>query len=151
MIQRKQSLFLFQLIFLGIALLFIPSLSIITQQGSVDVFFIPAKNGEFVSTAGHSAAIILNFLGLLFTFVTIFIYNKRELQIKLCYILILLWVVIGLMILFCPFVVINENMSAIKINYFVLIIAAVAIIAAYFAAKFIKKDIALLKSADRIR
>ncbi len=151
MIQRKQTLFLFQLIFMGIALLFIPSNTIITASTNTDVFLVPIKSEVFGSSSGHVAAIILNFIGLLLTFATIFLYKKRELQIKLCYMLILLWLVIGLMIAFCPFVIKNENIVNITIHYFACLIALFAILAAYFAIRFIKKDIELLKSADRIR
>ena len=53
--------------------------------------------------------------------------------------------------LFCPFVIKTDAITAININYFVAAIGFFSIVAAYFAAHFIKKDIELLKSADRIR
>lgn len=151
MIQRKQTLFLFQSIFLGIALLFIHSQTINNTVGQINVLLTPPKSEEFISTAGHTAAIMLNFAGLLLAFVIIFIFNKRELQVKLCWALIAVWVILGLMMAFCPFVVQNENIKSISLNPFAFIIVAVAIVATYFAIRFIKKDIELLKSADRIR
>lgn len=150
MIQRKQTLFLFQLIFCGIALLFIPSHKILSNQLSTDVFLIPSKDGSFASTTGHLAAIALNLIGLTLTFVTIFLFKKRELQIKLCYALMLIWITLIAMICFCPFVVATANM-AVSINYFSSMIGVFALLAAWFAIKFIKKDIDLIKSADRIR
>ncbi|MEO6304348.1 MAG: DUF4293 family protein, partial [Bacteroidia bacterium] len=80
-----------------------------------------------------------------------FSFKKRELQVKLCYAQIVLWLVLIAMLLFCPFVTKTEAVLEISINYFVVAIGLFAIIAAYFAAHFTKKDIALLKSADRIR
>jgi hypothetical protein len=53
--------------------------------------------------------------------------------------------------LLCPFVVKTEEMIEVKINYFVVAIGAFSVLAAFLAARFIKKDIELLKSADRIR
>jgi len=151
MIQRKQTLFLFQLIFCGIALLFIPSNKIITTNGILDVFLIPAKDQAFQSTLGHTAAIAINLSGLILTFITIFLFKRRELQIKLCYMLMLLWITLILMICFYPFVIKTEGVNHIDVNYFNGLIGVFAIIAAWFAIKFIKKDIDLLKSADRIR
>ena len=141
MIQRKQTLFLFQLIFLGITLLFISSNTVDTASGNTEVFLIPIKNDLFNSTLGHMAAIALNFIGLILTFTTIFLYKNRDLQVKLCYVLIVLWLLIGLMIAFCPFVTKNENILSVNIHYFACLIALFAIVSAYFAAKFIKKDI----------
>lgn len=151
MIQRKQTLFLFQLIFFGIALLFISSNTITTNSGTVEVSLTPITNAQLSSTTGHVAAIAINFIGLILTFATIFLYKKRELQVKLCYGLMLLWLTLSLMIAFCPFVKTNTNISNIQINYFACVMGAFAIFAAYMALRFIKKDIELLKSADRIR
>ncbi len=149
MIQRKQSLFLIELIFLGLALLFIPCQSIITANGASPVFLQPLV--DFQSTAGHYAAIAINFLALVLSTVTIFSFKRRALQVRLCYVLIVLWVILTAMMLFCPFVVKTDAITAVNVNYFVAAIGFFAIVAAYFAAHFIKKDIDLLKSADRIR
>ncbi|MBA3683025.1 MAG: DUF4293 family protein [Bacteroidetes bacterium] len=149
MIQRKQTLFLIELIFLGLALLFVPCQNILTQTGATHVYLMPLV--DFQSTAGHLFAVILNFIGLILATITIFIYKKRTLQVKLCYALIAIWLVLPAMMLFCPFVVKTEAILEVKTNYFVVAIALFSIIAGYLAARFIKKDIDLLKSADRIR
>jgi hypothetical protein len=93
----------------------------------------------------------LNFLGLIVATITLFTFKKRELQIKLCYALIAIWLVLIAMMALCPFVVKTEEMIEVKINYFVVAIGAFSVLAAFLAARFIKKDIELLKSADRIR
>jgi hypothetical protein len=151
MIQRKQTLFLFVLVFCGIALLSVPGNTVTTNTGSVDVNLVPLKNAELTSSTGHLAAVALNFLGLILTSVTIFLYNKRTLQLKLCYGLMFLWLILTLMMAFCPFVVKTETVLAITDTHYDTFIGVVGMLAAYMAARFIKKDIELLKSADRIR
>jgi hypothetical protein len=149
MIQRKQSLFLIQIIFLGLSLLFVPCQNIFTKTVVTNVYLAPLT--EYQSTLGHLFAVGLNFLGLIVATITLFTFKKRELQIKLCYALIAIWLVLIGMMLLCPFVVKTEEMIEVKINYFVVAIGAFSVLAAFLAARFIKKDIELLKSADRIR
>jgi hypothetical protein len=149
MIQRKQSLFLIQIIFLGLSLLFVPCQNIFTKTVVTNVYLAPLT--DYQSTLGHLFAVALNFLGLIVATITLFTFKKRELQIKLCYALIAIWLVLIGMMLLCPFVVKTEEMIEVKINYFVVAIGAFSVLAAFLAARFIKKDIELLKSADRIR
>ncbi|MBA2611351.1 MAG: DUF4293 family protein [Bacteroidetes bacterium] len=149
MIQRKQTLFLIELIFLGLSFLFVPCQTILTKTSATNIYLMPLV--DFQSTTGHLAAIILNFIGLVLATFTIFSFKKRELQVKLCYAQLVLWLIIIAMILFCPFVVRIESILEIQVHYFVIAIGLFAVIAAYLAAHFIKKDIELLKSADRIR
>lgn len=147
MIQRKQTLFLFQLVFFGIALLFIPSEWVKSADVETPIFLTPIKSGGFSSSIGHQAAIVLNFVGLILAFITIFLFKQRNMQVKLCNVLMGLWIVLTSMILFCPFV---ESTTS-SVNYFNVIIGAFAILASFLAKRFIKKDIELIKSADRIR
>lgn len=149
MIQRKQSLFLIQILFFGLSLLFVPCQVIITKAVATNVYLMPLT--EFQSTIGHLFAVGINFIGLVITAITIFIFKKRELQVKLCYTLMVIWTVLMGMMILCPFVSKTEEIVEIKINYFVVAIGLFSVMAAYFAARFIKKDIDLLKSADRIR
>jgi hypothetical protein len=151
MIQRKQTLFLFQLVFLGIALLFIPSNSILKKEGVIHVSLIFFSDTSASSTLGHYAAIAFNFIALLLAFSTIFLYKRRELQVKLCYLLFTLWLIITAMVAFCPFVQSIDESIVIKTNYAVCIIGLFSMLACILAIRFIKKDIGLLKSADRIR
>lgn len=150
MIQRKQSIFLLLSALLGLVLLFVPNHSIITADGPTDIYLTPLQ-APFASTSAHYFAIVINFIGLLLAFVTIFMYTKRTLQIKLCYVLMISWLIVGLMFLFGSFVVMNEQITSVQKNYTALIVAIAGIIVNYFAARYIKKDIDLLKSADRIR
>lgn len=84
----------------------------------------------------------INACAALLAFVAIFIYKKRALQVKLCYALMLLQLTITLLVSFSS---ISSNSELASI------IGVVGMMSAYFAAYFIKKDIELLKSADRIR
>ena len=65
--------------------------------------------------------------------------------------MIFIWVIIAGMLAFCPFIENGTAFEAIVMNYLSVLVAAFGIIAVLFAIRFIKKDIALLKSADRIR
>ncbi len=151
MIQRRQTLFLFQLVFLGIALLFVSIATVTTNNGTVNVYLIPFSDPAVTSTSGHLAAIALNFIGLILTFVTVFLYKRRELQVKLCYGLMVIWLILTLMMAFCPFVEKTNTVISVENSYFGTIIGIFGMLAAYVAAHYIKKDIALIKSADRIR
>ncbi len=150
MIQRKQTLFLLELIFLSISLFFIPSDIILKNDGSVNVYLLPAS-GNYDATAWHLVALTLNLSSLVLSVICIFLYKKRVTQMRLCYLIAALWIIQSLVLAFCPLAVFNMGATEIQINYFGSLIGVFAVIAAVLAARFIKKDIELLKSADRIR
>jgi hypothetical protein len=150
MIQRKQTLLLFLLGFLNVVLLFIASQKAVVNGNAIPVTLTPIQAQGLASTTGHMAAIYLNFTLLVLTFITVFIYNKRELQIKLCYGIGVLWLVLTAMMAFCPFVA-AEVAADISKNFLVCLIGIIAFVLSLVAARMIKKDIELLKSADRIR
>lgn len=147
MIQRKQTLFLLALILTSISLLFIP-VGTASYNGLPINFSLRLKNaGEFNSTLWHFAAVSLNALAILLAFVTIFIYRKRVLQIQLCYALMLIELAIALIVSFCP----QSHLFPTESSGLGIIVCIVGLMSAYLAARYIKKDIELLKSADRIR
>lgn len=154
MIQRVQTLFLLQLVFLSVSLLFVPVQFIDGLDAKLDlavpISLLPSGPTLASSTGGHYTAIALNLLGIALALITIFIFKKRELQVKLGYVLMLVYVALAAMIAFCPFVS-AENSPTVRTNIFSYIICAVCILSAWLAIRFIKKDINLLKSADRIR
>jgi len=151
MIQRKQTLFLFVQVFLGISLLFFPVNTVTLSSGTIDVFLIQLKDSGVSSTSGHVFAVILNFLCLILASSVIFLYRNRELQLKLSYLLLVLWLILCGMLAFCPFVVQTEANEIVNSTYFGPGAGILGIIACVLATRFIKKDIALIKSADRIR
>lgn len=149
MIQRKQTLFLLELVFLGIAFLLVPTNIIVKSTGNINVYLLPGNN--FESTTWHYLMMSANFIGLLFSIVSIFLYKKRTLQLKFSYTIMLLYAMLSLMMAFCPAVHLSGDIIEIQNHYFGMVIGLFAVPAAYLAARFIKKDIELLKSADRIR
>lgn len=150
MIQRKQTLFLLQVAFLAVCFLFVP-VQFVNEPLPVGTSLLPGSNAPYASSTGHLAAVALNALGLLLAVFTIFVYKRRELQVKLCYVIMVIYVILPLMIALCPFTLVNGNVHPFNSNVFAYIISAVNILAAFLAARFVKKDIQLLKSADRIR
>ncbi|MBX3163702.1 MAG: DUF4293 family protein [Bacteroidetes bacterium] len=117
MIQRKQTLFL-----------------LLSLLASGALFFYTNKT-EFIGMTFNALAALL-------ALITIFLYKKRTLQVKLSYVLMLLQLAITLLVSFTS---ISSNSELASI------IGIVGAMGAYFAVRYIKKDIALLKSADRIR
>ena len=150
MIQRKQTLFLLELLFLGIALLFVPNSTIVTPNSSVSVCLLPLQ-APFVSSTSHYTAIALNMAGLALTLITIFLYKRRELQMKLCYVLLIIWILLAFMVVTGNFVEKGVEITTLERNYSALVISVFAMSAAMLAARFIRKDIDLIRSADRIR
>lgn len=150
MIQRKQTLFLMQIAFLAISFLFVP-VQFFGIPTSLHVKMLPLNGEIYSSTSGHLAAIGLNFLGLVIAVATIFLYRKRDLQVKLCYLLMVIYIIIPAMVAFCPFIEMKGVAQKAEVNIFAYIISAVCVISAYFAARFVKKDIELLKNSERIR
>lgn len=151
MIQRKQSLFILGMVLCNMLLLFIPVADVIHNNVSSHVYLTPFPENMPVSTMGHYTAIALNFGALLLSFATLFLYKQRSFQIKLLWLLVLIWVTLGLMMWLCPFVVRDETVQGIIMKYFTACISIPAVVCAWMAIRFIQKDIDLLKSADRIR
>ena len=151
MIQRKQTLFLFLAAFFNVTLLFVPNTTVTVNNLKESIVLEPILNKALSSTAGHTTAIFLNFGILVLSFLTAFLYKNRELQIKLCYLAASLFIVLGGMLAFCHFVVKSETISLIELNYLATTLSLGGFAAQLLAARFIKKDIELLKSADRIR
>jgi hypothetical protein len=150
MIQRKQSLFFLQSIFLSAALLFLPVCSFQLYGIRNDVSLVLFEANGAMSSGLHQAAVLINFLTLALVSLIVFLYRRRELQVRLSMLSILLWLVLGTLLSFGQFVVAAEPVQT-PVNWLAVFICLVAIVALVFAIRFIKKDINLLKSADRIR
>ena len=149
MIQRKQTLFLLELLFLGIALLFVPC-NIVTQNNLSSPVSLLPPNSVIVSTPWHYVLITINFLSSVISFACIFLYKNRNLQLKLCYLLMALYGIFSVLIAVFPLAQSSNSVQA-NNTYFGLAIGIFEVLAAFLAARFIKKDIELIKSADRIR
>jgi hypothetical protein len=150
MIQRVQTLLLLEVLFLAASLLFVPSLFVITNGTNTPVSFLPINNEIAQSGLAHFAALGLDLIAALIALITIFIFKKRELQVKLCFVLVFIFTVLLLMVAFCPLVN-NADKLEIRKNSFAFIILIISIVSSFIASRFIKRDIELIKSADRIR
>lgn len=149
MIQRKQTLFLILSVFASLALLIIPC-NYITKGGTIGVSVIYLYTNEVTPSIWHYLGTGIDFAAILLALITIFLFRKRSLQVKFSYVLMLLQLAMTLIVSFCSVVVKTEELT-ITNSGLASIIGIIGMMAAYFAAYYIKKDIELLKSADRIR
>ncbi len=149
MIQRKQTLFLLASALVNLVLLFVPSVLITSANAPVNGLALLMPKGEFITTSNFLAAILLNAAALFVSFITIFLYKKRNLQHLQCLLLAMVNLILAALLILTPLVEINSSTNVQK-NWAVYLVI-VNVLACYLAARFIKKDINLLKSADRIR
>jgi hypothetical protein len=147
MIQRIQTVFLFlSAVFAGI-LFFVPvaSFNFGNEVVSLSIF----------GAGDHANALLLLILAILMLvvpFVTIFLYKKRELQLKLSSLNVFLNALFcGLIFLFYVDNV-QEILSAETVTYtFGTYIPLINMVLSILAMRWIKKDIELIKSIDRLR
>jgi hypothetical protein len=138
-------------VFNSVLLMFIPSERIILQKRILSAALITVQDEAVHSTAGHIGASLINFVLMAGVTVTIFLYRKRNLQLRLCYVAAGIWLILILMVAFCPFLTASAGSFETYKNYPALFLPVAGMISAFIAARFIRKDIELLKSADRIR
>lgn len=147
MIQRIQTVFLFfAAVFAGV-LFFVPIASFNVGNEMVNLSVFGVEN--------HTNALLLLVLAILMVivpFITIFMYKKRELQLKLSSLNVLLNAILcGLVFLFFVDKV-QTSLSATSVTYvFGTYIPLINIVLSIFAMRWIKKDIELIKSVDRLR
>ncbi len=146
MIQRKQSLFLLAAVISGVLVQFMPIQVLTAGTESQALCLLPGCLAGKVKSTIY-LPIVLNLLAVLVSFICIFLFKNRKLQMKLCNILMILNIMIcGSLFAFNYFSaegIIGYQM----ISFLPLINSALA----YFAGVYIKKDEELVRSADRIR
>lgn len=149
MIQRIQTLFLL-VSAVCYALLFVfPLKEINTDNVHVPVYVYSAFNKTFSYTATFSMVSGFIFIGLAATIAAIFTFKQRYLQIRLCYVLIFLSIASMALLHFTQSV---EHFGSAEIkSWKALIFFSLIALSSFLASIFIKKDINLLKSANRIR
>lgn len=130
MIQRIQTLFLVLIFIVASAGLFI---NLYTIDG-ISHLTVENMNITIISA-------ILSTISL----VTIFMFNNRRLQIKLCFALMILSVIYGILI--------GTEYSKHQEHFNKILFGApiICVILAFLAQNFIKKDLKLVESADRLR
>lgn len=162
MIQRRQTIFMLLSAIISGLLFFMP-LASFEAGGSVMRFTIfGIQNPIEALTLSKSYTwplIVLTILMTVLPIYTIFIYKKRELQVKLCHLAMLLNIVfIGLVFLYYDndiqkiIAAIEGDSYELDVAYFFgMAFPLVNLVLEILAIKGIKKDIALLKSLDRLR
>lgn len=153
MLQRIQTIFLF-LTAVVTGLMFLMPVAIITIPNDLSYDFYTTRVVQAgtppVFIAWNWMSMILNIFIPLLALVTIFVYKKRFLQIRLCIVNIILQ--LGMLILM--WVQLHQRTGELNAEWFVkttFILPVVGIILTWLAMRGIFKDISLLKSLDRIR
>jgi cation transport ATPase len=157
MIQRKQTLYLFFAGLIPLMLLFIPFGHLATEIAYYEYTAFAVREATpdhafILSTVGNALLLIATAA---LSFITIFLYKNRKLQIKLISLnmLIILVAICAIMYISPKFIFpqhINLNGATVDYNYTIMI-SFVAAIGLYLSKKAIAKDEALIRSADRLR
>ncbi len=153
MIQRIQSIYLFITVVLTAMLFFMPVARLTVPDAFTYQFYttkvIQSGNPE-VFIAYNWMSMILNIVITLVSVVTIFLYKKRLLQLRLCIVNIIL--LIGLLVLIWAQVAsLTNELDAVRQWGFSFGFPLIGVVLNWLALRGIIKDIALLKSYDRIR
>lgn len=143
MIQRVQTIYLLITILLSSLLFVFPFQSNIVNFSEIVPFRLSILNYENNLLMWAS---VLNLVAIIEALVIIFLYKIRNIQISLCYYLMVLnLVIIGLMYWGTKD---TDGLPTYKLPY---IIPLINFILSFIAAHYIKKDEKLVKSADRLR
>ncbi len=149
MIQRIQSIFLLVSALLTGSMFFLSLAKLTTDETTYLLLYRGLESGGELSTPTLALAILVT-LTTLVSFITIFLYKKRMLQIRLCGLNMGLLVGTTGMIYFLGTQTAKE--LAAEIAYQIpMVFPIVALILTFLAIRSIGKDEALIKSMDRIR
>lgn len=162
MIQRRQTIFMFLSAIVSALLFFMP-LASFNANGDVMRFTIfgiqnPIENIS-LSNAYTWPLVVLTVLMTAAPVVTAFLYKKRELQVRLCRITMLVNIIfIGLVFLYYEndllevIAAVEGDEYHLNVAYFIgMAFPLVNLVLQILAIRGIKKDIELLKSIDRLR
>jgi hypothetical protein len=156
MIQRIQSVYLFLVTVFMSLMLFLPMASLVLRDGQSVVFysygfkkFITLENAEIIT---HTLPVfLLIILTGLISFINIFQFRRRVIQMRICLVnLFLLAVLLGLVVLYYHTV---QNSLSVEDHYFKLpgMIPVVSIILTFLAYRNIHQDEILVQSYDHLR
>jgi len=157
MIQRKQTIYLFFAGLVTFVLLFIPLGHLYTdvagyQYTAFSVRDITPDKTFILSTVGNAALLVTTSA---LSFITIFLYKNRKLQMQLISVnmLVILVAIFTIMYIYPNFVFPkNPNLAGAKVEYnYTILISFVSAIGIYLAKKAIAKDEALVRSTERLR
>jgi len=157
MIQRKQTLYLFVAGLITVILLFIPFGHLATDVAYYEYTAFAVReatpDGTLILSAIGNALLLIATSAL--SFITIFLYKNRRLQIKLISLnmVVILVAICAIMYIYPRFIFahnINLNGATVNFNYAILI-SFVSAVGLFLAKKAVAKDEALIRSADRLR
>ncbi|MDR2009894.1 MAG: DUF4293 domain-containing protein [Bacteroidales bacterium] len=154
MIQRIQTFFLILALACMVVLFFVPFGAIITNNGeliSLDVFGCDYTNdnGDLMNFASWPILIIL-IPSVLITFISIFLYKKRILQMRLNILNMILQLgSTGLMFFYLYLA--SNKFGTDFVTKFTIILPVAAAILTFLAIRGIARDEALVRSLNRIR
>ena len=162
MIQRRQTIFMLLAAIASALLFFIPLISFNDNGQAMDFTIFGIQNPIETITLSSSYTWPLVALAVLMTLVpliAIFLYKKRELQVRLCRIAMLVTVVfIGLVFLYYEndlksiIAAVEGDEYELDVIYFIgMVFPLVSLVFDILAIRGIKKDIELLKSVERLR
>jgi hypothetical protein len=149
MIQRIQSIFLAICAVIFILFTFMPLKQVVKEGITKDLTAVSGFNKNFPYSVSFDTMVAFCFIGIAAAIIAILCYKQRYLQIRFCYILIGIGV-LGLILLNATDATVGFSRFE-SVPMLTNILFALVIICALSASVFIKKDINLLKKADRIR
>ena len=155
MIQRIQSLFLLFAVILIVILMSNPFATFIVEpqlaKYTLSVFGLSKVDGSSIEKV-QNLWFLLGFMVivLLINFVTVFLYQKRILQIRLCIISIIMLLGVQGVMYYIVFAF-GKNLNSSPHYNLVFIFPLVAAILNFLALRAIARDEALIRSLDRLR
>ena len=150
MLQRIQTLFLLVIAILSALLFILPFEHINSSETSYSLSLNPASFTVAIKSMVY-LPVALNSGTALIALVTIFLFRKRTLQMKLSILVALLSILLlGSFFLF-DYLILPQGHEAVSSYTFVAFLPLVNAALALLAKRYIKKDDDLVRSADRIR
>jgi len=153
MIQRIQTLYLLAALGLVLCSFFLPIADLNGQDGTVFSLSLQGFNNPFsgnISGFSFRASQIVSVLLFVSLIITVLLYRKRLVQLKLCYLNIFLSVFLEALFIFL--LIYSKNAQNFIVSYKVTVIFPLFIaVMVYLANRSIKKDEDLVRSLDRLR
>ncbi len=149
MIQRIQTLWLFLASILAVLMYFFPVMEL-TNDNSLMIYSYDAISIGGIKGLVQTGYIIAGLLGLIafFSFIAIFIYKRRILQMRLCTIISLLDIFLVILIVIFSFNSVKNPGVTIGLSALLPIIIFILVL---MARRAVRRDELLVKAADRIR
>ncbi len=152
MIQRIQSIFLFASLCFLLSLFFVPVVTLLSANGDIFVFNLTgfyetgSDGAQYVSR--QNSLLIFGILICALNLITIFMYKRRLLQIRLCiYNILLLIGLVGVSI----FVLRGVQQIGLFSYHLPVVFPVVSIILHYLAYRGIRKDELMVQALSRLR